>query len=169
MECPAARALECVGEWWSILILRDAFHGLTRFDEFQASLGIAPNILTRRLKHLTQNGLLERRLYNQRPPRYEYILTAQGRDFFPVLVTMFTWGNKYLTPEGISIHLADRYSGSLLEPTLVDGHSLKPITPENVILQPGPTASAQVRLRAQSIRTKPEQAGLPSLNKEAGL
>ena len=78
MECPAARALERVGEWWSILILRDAFHGLSRFDEFQKSLGIASNILTRRLQHLTDNGLLERFLYNERPPRYEYRLTTHA-------------------------------------------------------------------------------------------
>jgi DNA-binding HxlR family transcriptional regulator len=163
MECPAARALECVGEWWSILILRDAFHGLTRFDEFQDSLGIASNILTRRLKHLTQNGLLQRRIYNARPPRYEYVLTAKGRDFFPVLIAMFTWGNKYLTPEGISEYLADRHTGRLLEPILVDSGSLAEITPENVVLQPGPTASAKMRLRARLIWDK---AGQTTSSKE---
>ncbi len=165
MECPAARALECVGEWWSILILRDAFHGLSRFDEFQASLGIAPNILTRRLKHLTQNGLLERRQYNQRPPRYEYRLTAKGRDFFPVLAAMLAWGNKHLTPEGISVQLADRRSGHVLEPVLVDARIGAPITPENVMLQPGPAASAQVRARAARVNAR--QADAPARDEEA--
>lgn len=154
MECPAARALERVGEWWSILILRDAFHGLSRFDEFQASLGIAPNILTRRLKQLTENGLLARHRYSERPPRYEYRLTAQGRDFFPVLAALLAWGNRNLTPEGISVHLADRDSGQVLEPILVDQSTGKPITPDNVRLQPGPAASSQVRARAARIKAR---------------
>jgi DNA-binding HxlR family transcriptional regulator len=72
LQCPIARSLERVGEWWSILILRDAFQGLTRFDEFQKSLDIAPNMLTRRLKALVEAGLLERRRYSERPPRDRY-------------------------------------------------------------------------------------------------
>src|SRR5947199_10610978 len=107
-ECPAASALETVGEWWSILILRDAFQGMTRFDEFQESLGIAPNILSRRLSHLTAAGMFARRRYNDRPPRYDYVLTSKGRDFFPVVVALFTWGNKHLAPKGTSIMLASR-------------------------------------------------------------
>ncbi|MDD2768611.1 MAG: helix-turn-helix domain-containing protein [Methylococcus sp.] len=166
MNCPAARALERVGEWWSILILRDAFHGLSRFDEFQASLGIATNILTRRLKHLTENGLLERCRYNERPPRYEYRLTPQGRDFFPVLAALLAWGNRHLTPDGISVQLADRESGRLLEPILVDRNTGKPITPDNVTLQPGPTASAKVRARAARIRERHASASFQ--DKESG-
>ena len=81
MQCPIARSLERVGEWWSILILRDAFLGLTRFDQFQESLEIAPNILARRLNTLVDSGLLERRRYSERPPRDEYNLTPRGRDF----------------------------------------------------------------------------------------
>ena len=78
MVCPIARGLERVGEWWSILILRDALHGMTRFDEFQKSLGIAPNMLARRLNALVHAGLLERRRYSERPPRDEYLPTARG-------------------------------------------------------------------------------------------
>ena len=167
MECPAARALECVGEWWSIPILRDAFHGLSRFEEFRESLGIASNILTRRLKHLTENGLLERRQYNIRPPRYEYVLTAKGRDFFPVLIAMVGWGNKHLTPEGVSFQLANRQSGDLLEPILVDRSSLVPITPDNVILQAGPAASEKTRLRVGRYETEPGSS--PRTTKHRGL
>src|SRR5499426_398833 len=98
MVCPIARSLERVGEWWSILILRDALHGLTRFDEFQQSLGIAPNMLTRRLAALVKAGLLERRRYSQHPPRYEYVPTERGRDFRPVLIALLAWGNKYFAP-----------------------------------------------------------------------
>lgn len=151
-ECPAARAVECVGEWWSILILRDAFQGFTRFDEFQSSLGIASNILSRRLTHLTDAGLFERRLYNEHPPRYEYILTAKGRDFFPVVVAMFAWGNKHLAPEGKSIVLADRMTARTLDPIVVDARSNTPITPANVALLPGPRASAGMRRRLASTR-----------------
>jgi DNA-binding HxlR family transcriptional regulator len=81
MACPIARSLERVGEWWSILIIHDALHGFTRFDQFQKSLNIAPNMLTRRLTALVDGGLLERRRHSQRPPRYEYILTDIGHDF----------------------------------------------------------------------------------------
>src|ERR1700709_1659948 len=85
LQCPIARSLDRVGEGWRILLLRDAFHGLNRFDEFQKSLDIAPNILTRRLAALVESGLLERRRYSERPPRDEYILTDLGRDFRPVM------------------------------------------------------------------------------------
>ena len=96
MQCPIARSLERVGEWWSILILRDAFHGLTRFDAFQKSLGIAPNMLTRRLNTLVEAGLFERRRYSDRPPRDEYVLTDAGRDFRPVLQAMLAMPNAKL-------------------------------------------------------------------------
>jgi len=84
--CPIARSVACLGDSWSILILRDASFGLTRFDQFRTSLGIAPSILTRRLAALTEEGLLEKRRYSERPPRDEYLLTEAGRDFIPVLV-----------------------------------------------------------------------------------
>src|SRR5882724_3362841 len=90
MQCPIARSLDRVGEWWSILILRDALHGLTRFDQFQKSLDIAPNMLTRRLNGLVEAGLLKRHRYSARPPRYEYLLTARGRDFRPVILSIMT-------------------------------------------------------------------------------
>src|SRR6266567_1863948 len=120
MQCPIARSLERVGEWWSMLILRDASLGLTRFDQFQESLGIAPNILTRRLKALVEAGLLERRRYSERPPRDEYVLTVRGRDFRPVLLALLAWGNKHFAPEGASVQLADRETGAIADPVLVD-------------------------------------------------
>src|SRR4026209_2514408 len=100
MQCPIARSLERVGEWWSILILRDAFHGMTRFAEFQKNLGIAPNMLTRRLGALVEAGLLERRRYSERPPRDEYVLTARGRDFRPALLSLMARGNPHFVPQG---------------------------------------------------------------------
>src|SRR3954470_4579130 len=120
MACPIARSLERVGEWWSILILRDALHGLTRFDEFQKSLGIAPNMLTRRLNGLIEAGLLERRRYSERPPRDEYLLTERGRDFRPVVLALLAWGNRHFAPEGSSVMLVNRDNGAPVDPILAD-------------------------------------------------
>src|SRR5689334_4301497 len=120
MPCPIARSLERVGEWWSILILRDAFHGLRQFDQFQKSLGIAPNMLARRLNALVENGLLVRRRYSERPPRDEYVLTERGRDFRPVLWALLAWGNKHFAPEGPSVVVVDAETGTEADPVLVD-------------------------------------------------
>ena len=123
MPCPIARSLERVGEWWSILILRDAFKGKSRFDQFQKSLGIAPNMLTRRLNTLVDSGLLERRLYSEKPPRHEYVLTDRGRDFRPVLWALVAWGNKHFPPEGMTVAVVDTETGEQVDPVLVDGRS----------------------------------------------
>jgi DNA-binding HxlR family transcriptional regulator len=120
MPCPIARSLEHVGEWWSILILRDAFRGLTRFDEFRDDLGVAPNILTRRLKALVAAGLLERRRYCERPPRDEYLLTERGRDFRPVLISLLVWGNRHFAPEGPRVQLIDSQTGKPADPVFID-------------------------------------------------
>ena len=150
MTCPIARSLERVGEWWSILILRDALRGTTRFDEFQKSLGIAPNMLTRRLNALVDTGLLERRRYSEHPPRYEYVLTARGRDFRSVLIAILTWGNRHFAPEGASVQLVDALTGKPAEPILVDRVTGRPITEADHRHAPGPAATAQVRARYAS-------------------
>ena len=147
MQCPIARSLDRVGEWWSILILRDAFLGLTRFDEFEKSLGIAPNMLTRRLESLVKAGLLERRRYSERPPRYEYLPTARGRDFRPVLIALLAWGNKHFAPEGESILLVDRVTGKAADPILVDRVTSQPITEAAHRFTAGPAAKASTRRR----------------------
>jgi DNA-binding HxlR family transcriptional regulator len=146
-QCPIARGLEHVGEWWSIMILRDALHGYTRFDEFQQSLGIAPNMLTKRLNSLVESGLLERRIYNEHPPRYEYILTAKGRDFRPVLIALLAWGNRNLAPEGKALVLADAKTGKAADPVLVDRLSGKPVTERDFVFRPGPAANPRMRRR----------------------
>jgi len=168
-ECPAARALECVGEWWSILILRDAFQGFTRFDEFKASLNIAPNILSRRLAHLTDAGLFERRLYSSKPPRHEYVLTAKGWDFFPVVIALFAWGNRHLTPHGEALFLAQRETGQRLEPVVIDAVTQRLIKPETTAVVAGSRASKQMRERLARVRAmrlarkhQSEQAGRAS-------
>jgi DNA-binding HxlR family transcriptional regulator len=117
--CPIARSLACVGDAWSMLILRDASAGLTRFDQFRKSLCIAPTILTRRLAMLTEEGLLEKRRYSERPPRDEYVLTAAGRDFLPVLVMIGAWGRKY-RGKGRLTRLVDDVTGKEIQPVVVD-------------------------------------------------
>jgi DNA-binding HxlR family transcriptional regulator len=147
MQCPIARSLERVGEWWSILILRDAFQGLTQFDQFQKDLGIAPNMLTRRLSALVDAGLLERRRYCERPPRDEYVLTERGRDFRPVLWALLAWGNKHFAPEGPSVIVVDRETGKPADPVLIDRNTGKIMTPDAFRSAPGPAADAVTRGR----------------------
>ena len=145
MQCPVARSLERVGEWWSILILRDAMHGLTRFDQFEESLGISPTMLTRRLSGLVKAGLLERQRYSERPPRYEYVLTERGRDFRSVIVAMQVWGNKHFAPEGASVLLVNAKTGAVADPVMVDRKSGAPLAGADFILTPGPAAGASTR------------------------
>lgn len=158
MQCPIARSLERVGEWWSILIMRDALHGLTRFDEFQKSLGIAPNMLTRRLNTLVECGLLERRQYSERPPRDEYVLTDKGRDFRPVVLTLLAWGNRHFAPEGPSVILVNRDTGAAVDPILTDPATGRPVDEPEYVLAPGPAAGAGV-LRRYEVEVK---AGEPN-------
>lgn len=140
-QCPIARAVDSVGEWWSILILREALYGVTRFDEFEKALRIAPTMLTRRLKSLVESGVLERRIYSERPARYEYILTDAGRDFRSVIVALHAWGNRHLALEGASVVLVNAKSGAVAEPVLVDRDSGAPITSEDFVFAPGPAAN----------------------------
>jgi DNA-binding HxlR family transcriptional regulator len=156
MRCPIARSLEQVGEWWSILILRDAFHGLTRFDEFQKSLGIAPNMLTRRLNTLVESRLLERRQYSERPPRHEYVLTEKGHDFRIVLWTLIGWGNKHVAPEGESIQIVDAATGERAEPLLIDARSGRPLRPPEFRIIPGPAADEFTQRRYAEIEQRRE-------------
>lgn len=96
MNCPIAQALELVGEWWTPLILRNVvMGGMNRFDDIQGNLGIAPTVLTSRLNHLVEHGLLVRRQYSEHPPRHEYVATEAARDFLPVLDALYAWGEKW--------------------------------------------------------------------------
>lgn len=152
--CPMARALERVGEQWAALILRDAFYGVKRFDEFQKSLGIAPNILTRRLNMLVEEGLLERRQYCEHPPRFEYVLTDSGRDFRPILLMLMAWGNKHFSPDGPALLLADRSTGAIVDTVLVDRANGKPIIEDEHICVAGPAATDGMRLRLANMATR---------------
>ena len=99
--CSIARSLELVGERWTLLVVREIFHGRRKFSEMQRSLGVARNVLTARLQRMVDEGILERRPYSERPERYEYFLTEKGLDLWPVMIALMQWGDKYEPhPEG---------------------------------------------------------------------
>lgn len=152
--CPIARSVSRVGEWWSILILRDAMYGLTRFDEFEESLGIAPNMLTRRLTDLVAAGLLERVQYSSKPPRYEYVLTELGWSFRPVMLALTEWGSERLSPQGRTVQLLDKASGRAARIGVVDLETGQLITRDSHVVVPGPAADAIIQERFARVRTK---------------
>ena len=117
--CPIARSLAFAGDAWSLLILRDAHAGLTRFDQFRKSMGIAPTILTRRLAALTEEGLLEKRRYSEHPPRDEYLLTQAGMDFLPVLFIIGAWGRQH-RGGGKLVRFLDAETGTEIKAVAVD-------------------------------------------------
>ncbi|MBO9713673.1 helix-turn-helix domain-containing protein [Sphingomonas sp.] len=124
--CPIGRALDRIGDAWSLLILRDAGLGATRFDQFRAGLGIAPNILSRRLAALVEAGLLEKHSYSKRPPRHDYRLTERGRDFLPVLEAIGAWGARHYG-EGQTSYPVDAETGARIEPVVVDRATGRPL------------------------------------------
>src|SRR5437764_10439990 len=109
--CSIAGTLELVGERWTLLVLRDAFLGVRRFDDFQRSLGIARNVLQARLQRLVDEGVLERRPYHDHPPRYEYRLTDKGIDLWPIIFTLMRWGDRHLYSDGPPVVLEHRGCG----------------------------------------------------------
>ena len=136
---PIARTLSVLGDAWSMLILRDAHAGLTRFDQFRKSLGIAPTMLTRRLAALTDEGLLVKQRYSEHPPREEYLLTTAGQDFLPVLVMIGTWGRQY-RGEGELVQFFDAETGTEIKPVTIDEvtgakigtRPMKVVTPDEI-------------------------------------
>lgn len=100
MHCSIAQSLERIGDWWTLLILRDIYVGLQRFDELVQDLGISRNLLTNRLGHLVQHGIVVRRRYSDHPPRYRYLLSDAGKELVPVVMALAAWGDRWATPEG---------------------------------------------------------------------
>ena len=120
LHCSVARTLDVIGERWTMLVLRDAFNGVRRFEDFSRSLPIARNVLTARLRTLVAHGVLERTRYQEHPARYEYRLTERGRDLYPVLVGMLQWGDRYLAGAvGPPVDLHHRDCGGPLEAVVV--------------------------------------------------
>jgi DNA-binding HxlR family transcriptional regulator len=115
MNCSVAQCLEVVGEWWTMLIVRDAFLGVTRFDDFHERLGVSRNVLNQRLGHLVEAGVLERVAYCEHPPRYDYRLTEKGKDLWPVLTAMRQWGDRWEAPDGPPLELVHKGCGHVAE------------------------------------------------------
>jgi DNA-binding HxlR family transcriptional regulator len=118
-SCTIAGALEVIGDPWTLLVIRDAFNGTTRFEQWQENLGVARNVLAARLKSLVQHGVLEQRLYSERPPRNEYVLTRKGRDLSDVLITLHAWGGKHIYGDGdVGVGFVHKSCGHELKPRL---------------------------------------------------
>jgi DNA-binding HxlR family transcriptional regulator len=141
MHCSVAQCLEAVGEWWSLLIVRDAFLGVTRFDEFQQRLGISRGVLNQRLVRLVDADVLAKVPYSDRPPRYDYRLTDKGRDLWPVVTAMRQWGDKYAAPAGPPVRLIHEDCGEISEAHLVCSTCDKPFDSRDVTAIPGPGAA----------------------------
>ncbi len=138
MHCSLAQCLEVVGEWWTLLIVRDAFLGVSRFDEFQQRLGISRNVLGQRLAGLVEAGVLTKVPYSEHPPRFDYRLTDKGKDLWPVVTAMRQWGDKYAAPDGQPLQLIHDSCGQVSEPQTACSACGEPIGPRDVKAIPGP-------------------------------
>ena len=154
-ECSIARAMDVVGDRWSILLLREAYYGTRRFDEFQYYLGVAPNILSTRLKKFVDLGMMTRVPLPEHGGRYEYRLTKKGRDFFPTYLALKKWGDDWLAePAGPQVVFRDRGSGRQIEyPPLLSARG-KPLQLEDVEIVAGSGAVPfnQKRFGGQPVR-----------------
>ena len=133
-QCPVARALSVVGDRWTLLILREAFRRVRRFEDFQSRLGVTRPVLADRLRKLARSGVLERRLYQERPPRYEYRLTARGKALNNVMMALFVWGDAQMRAAGepSAMHLRHTICGHVVAPSMVCPDCGEPLTPETV-------------------------------------
>jgi len=126
--CPIARTTDLIGDWWTPLVMREAFLGRRRFEDFQHALGVPRAVLTKRLERLVENGLLTKEPYEEHPPRYEYRLTEKGRAFWDVLAAMWRWGSDWLWGDkGPPIAMFDRETAQEVRPVVIDentGHRL---------------------------------------------
>jgi len=140
-NCSIARALEVIGERWTLLVMREILLGRRRFADLQRNTGIAKNILSDRLQTLVDQGLLERRLYSERPESFEYRPTQKGLDVAPVLVALLRWGDQYAAPDGpprVYVHTACGYDA---DPQLHCTHCGESIVPRELKVRPGPGAN----------------------------
>jgi DNA-binding HxlR family transcriptional regulator len=149
MNCSVAQTLEVVGEWWTMLIVRDCFLGVTRFDDFSRRLGMARNVLNDRLGHLIRHGVLTRVAYQDRPVRYDYRLTEKGRDLWLVLNAMRQWGDRWSAPDGPPVVIEHKACGhtATVRPTCsecgapLDARSLRVGPGPGAVIRPAPELS----------------------------
>lgn len=140
-NCSIARSLEVLGDRWTILVMRDAFMRVRRFDDFQRNLGVARNVLTDRLGRLVQEGILERVRYQDRPARYEYRLTDKGLELWPVMMTLLQWGDRYYAaPDGPPVAVRHRDCGGEITSHLTCAKCGAELGPRDAVAAPGPGA-----------------------------
>jgi DNA-binding HxlR family transcriptional regulator len=150
LNCSIANALDLIGEWWTILILREAFFGTRRFEDFQQHLGIARNILTARLRKLCDSGVLERAPIKEGAKRQEYRLTQMGRDLQPTLIALTQWGDRWLhATNGAPVKFIERATGEEIADVSVQTKDGRKLEARDLAMAPGPgaTEATQERLR----------------------
>ena len=160
MDCSVARALDIVGEWWTLLILRDAFVGVRRFDDFHRRLGISRNVLTTRLDLLVEHGIFQRVQYQDRPPRDEYRLTEKGAALWPVINALRQWGDTWVVgPEQASTLLVHTGCGETVHAEPTCSHCGEHLDLRNLQLVPGPGAVSGEHLppRRLPVKSSPMQ------------
>lgn len=145
-NCSIAQALEALGDWWTLLIIRDCFLGARRFGDFESSLGIAKNILSKRLQHLVDHEILRKVDVGQHGQRFEYELTAKGRDLFTLITALRQWGDRWVFGEGNEpIVVRDRADGEPIPRLRVADRKGRPIPGDRLVVEPGPGASRGTR------------------------
>ena len=151
MNCTIAKSLEMIGEWWSMLIIRDAFLGVSRFEDFQQRLGVARNVLTTRLDKLVDEEILERRCYDEARGRHDYVLTRKGRALWPVLTTLRQWGDDWTVEKGeqpvVMHHKACNHDTTA---KLHCAHCGQRLAGADIRLRPGPGADEDQLVRSSS-------------------
>jgi DNA-binding HxlR family transcriptional regulator len=140
MNCSVAQCLEIVGEWWSLLIVRQAFLGVSRFDDLHQRLGLSRSVLTDRLDDLVAHGVLQRVAYQQHPARHDYRLTDKGRDLWGVLTAMRQWGDRWAAPDGPPMEMIHKGCGHVAQATPVCSVCGEPLDTRSVRVVPGPGA-----------------------------
>jgi DNA-binding HxlR family transcriptional regulator len=152
MNCSLARTLDVIGEWWTLLIIREASWGTSRFDEFHQRLGIARNVLAARLERLEETGILERKQSDESARIFDYLLTEKGWDLFPILVAMIQWGDRWIhSSEGPPIQFFDRSTGKEIKSISIQNVSGKTLLPFQLDIRPGPGADSATVKRANSV------------------
>ena len=139
MDCSIARTLDAIGDRWSLLIIRDAFYGVRRFDVFQKDLGVARNVLTDRLQKLVDKGVLERRQYEERPPRFEYRLTERGRDLVGVVLAMMRWGDRWTGEGDAPVSIIHTTCGHVTQPVVACSECGEELRLGDLLADPIPT------------------------------
>ena len=141
--CSIARTLEVIGDRWTLLVIRDAFNGVRRFEDFQHDLGVARNVLSDRLNRLVDAGILRREAYQERPVRHEYRLTEMGLGLWPILITTLKWGDAHLAPDGPPVLVRHKECGGDIDQRLHCSRCGAELGPRDVYLEAGPGAAGR--------------------------